>query len=238
MKKTLSVACVQLHWARTIDYYSERTARYIREAAAAGCRVALFPEASLTGYDLPAVVRLRPERVVAALDAACAEAKRHRIWAIVGSFRKAADRWLNLAHVISPAGRVVHEYAKVHMAGREEQRYCRGGDKLSLFEIDGVPCTLVICRDGRHPELYRIPAMAARAFCFIPPVIPMKSRQYGGNGRRAARNSRPGQTRTFFTASPTRSANRPTGGRHRAADPSSEIPAVCPWPRRDSIGKR
>ena len=55
-----------------------------------------------------------------------------------------------------------------HMAGRDEKRYCRGGDKLSLFEIDGIPCTLSICRDGRHPELYRIPAMAGARILFQP----------------------------------------------------------------------
>jgi predicted amidohydrolase len=54
------------------------------------------------------------------------------------------------------------------MAGRDEQRYCRGGNKLSLFEIDGIPCTLVICRDGRHPELYRLPAMAGAQVLFHP----------------------------------------------------------------------
>lgn len=54
------------------------------------------------------------------------------------------------------------------MAGRDEKAYCRGGDKLALFEIDGVPCTLVICRDGRHPELYRIPAMAGAQILFHP----------------------------------------------------------------------
>jgi predicted amidohydrolase len=45
----------------------------------------------------------------------------------------------------------VHEYAKVY-AGRDEKRYCRGGDKLSLFQIDGVWCTLVICRDAGTPS--------------------------------------------------------------------------------------
>jgi predicted amidohydrolase len=44
----------------------------------------------------------------------------------------------------------------------------RGGDKCSLFEIDGILCTLVICRDGRHPELYRIPAMAGAQILFHP----------------------------------------------------------------------
>jgi predicted amidohydrolase len=63
---------------------------------------------------------------------------------------------------------VVYEYAKVHMAGRDEKAHGRGGDKLALFEIDGVPSTLVICRDGRHPELYRIPAMAGAKVLFHP----------------------------------------------------------------------
>jgi predicted amidohydrolase len=90
------------------------------------------------------------------------------IWAIVGTLKKTPDRFLNLAHVISPDGRVAYEYAKVHLAGRDEKAHCRGGDKLALFEIDGVPCTLVICRDGRHPELYRLPAMAGAKILFHP----------------------------------------------------------------------
>ena len=41
-------------------------------------------------------------------------------------------------------------------------------DIRSAFEIDGIPCTLVICRDGRHPELYRLPAMAGAQILFHP----------------------------------------------------------------------
>jgi len=95
-------------------------------------------------------------------------AAEHDIWVIAGTIQQTNDRFLNLAHVISPNGEIIHEYAKVNMAGRDEQKYCRGGDKLSLFEIEGVLCTLVICRDGRHPELYRIPAMAGAQILFQP----------------------------------------------------------------------
>ena len=49
--KTLQVSCVQLHWARTIERNLERTLHYIRQAAAEGSRVVLFPEANLTGYN-------------------------------------------------------------------------------------------------------------------------------------------------------------------------------------------
>src|SRR5205807_153077 len=160
MSKTLQVSCVQLHWAKSLNRNLDRTLHFIRLAAEEGSRVVLFPETNLTGYYFPDVVKLEPEAVKAALAQTCDAARAANIWVIAGSLQKTADRYLNLAHVISPGGQIVHEYAKIHMAGRDEQRYCRGGNKLSLFEIDGVLCTLVICRDGRHPKLYRLPAMA------------------------------------------------------------------------------
>ena len=113
-------------------------------------------------------MELPPDVLQAALNKTCQAAADHGIWVIVGTVRRTPDRFLNLAHVIDPHGAVVHEYAKVHMAGRDEKQYCRGGDKLSLFQIDGVWCTLVLCRDGRHPELYRIPALAGAQILFQP----------------------------------------------------------------------
>jgi predicted amidohydrolase len=157
--KTLHVSCVQLHWAKPLERNLERTLDFIRLAAENGSRVVLFPEANLTGYYFPDVIRLDPAAVEKALVRTRQAAAAANIWVVAGSIRKTRDRFLNLAHVISPRGDVVHEYAKVHMAGRDEKKYCRGGNKLALFEIDGIPCTLVICRDGRHPELYRLPAM-------------------------------------------------------------------------------
>ncbi len=165
---TLQVSCVQLHWAKPLDFNLNRTLHYLRAAAEAGSRVVLFPEANLTSYYFPYVVKLPPAEVEAALEQVCAAAARHNIWAIVGTLKQTSRKFLNLAHVISPAGRVVYEYAKVNMAGRDEKQYCRGGDKLALFEVDGIPCTLVICRDGRHPELYRLPAMAGAQILFHP----------------------------------------------------------------------
>ena len=168
MSQTLPVSCVQLHWAKSLEHNLERTLFYIGEAARAGSRVVLFPETNLTGYYFPDVLKLAPSAIQAALEEICQAARAAGIWVIVGSLRPTADRFLNLAHIIAPTGRITYEYAKIHLAGRDEQRYCRGGDKLALFEIDGVLCTLVICRDGRHPELYRLPAMAGAQILFHP----------------------------------------------------------------------
>lgn len=168
LKKTLQVSCVQLEWARDLDRNLDQTLRYIRLAADEGSRVVLFPEANLTGYYFPDVLELDPREVKRALERTVHAAAEAGVWAIVGTLKKTRDRYLNLAHVISPSGGVVCEYAKVHLAGRDERKFCRGGDKLALFEIDGVPATLVICRDGRHPELYRVPAMAGAKILFQP----------------------------------------------------------------------
>jgi predicted amidohydrolase len=168
MTNSLQVSCVQMHWAQSLDFNTERTLHFIKAAAANGSRVVLFPEATLTSYYFPWIINLDQASVRQSLEKVCASARENKIWVIVGSIEKTADRFLNLAHIIDPEGRIIHQYAKVHMAGRDEQKYCRGGNKLSLFEIDGILCTLVICRDGRHPELYRIPAMAGARILFHP----------------------------------------------------------------------
>ncbi len=157
-----------MHWAKPLERNLEQTLRWIERAAREGSRVVLFPEANLTGYYFPEVLRLPAEEIRAALDRTCAAAAEAGIWVIAGALRPTADRLLNIAHVISPEGRIVHEYAKVHLAGADEKRYCRGGNKLSFFHIDGIPCTLAICRDGRHPELYRLPAMLGARILFHP----------------------------------------------------------------------
>ena len=164
----LQVSCVQLHWAKSLEYNLERTIHYIKTAAVRGSRVVLFPEASLTSYYFPYVLTLASEKVRAALMATRQAASDNQIWVIAGTLRKTKRRYLNLAHVINPRGEIVHEYAKVHLAGSDERKHCRSGEKLAWFEIDGISCTLVICRDGRHPELYRIPAMAGAQILFHP----------------------------------------------------------------------
>lgn len=164
----LQISCVQMHWAKPIEFNLQRTLHYIQAASECGSRVVLFPESNLTSYYFPYAVNLDPKEVQRALDETCRAAAEHGIWVICGTIQKTSDRFLNLAHVIAPTAQIVHEYAKIHMAGRDEKRYCRGGDKLSLFEIDGILCTLIICRDGRHPELYRLPAMAGAQILFHP----------------------------------------------------------------------
>jgi 5-aminopentanamidase len=166
--KVLQVSAAQMHWARSLERNMEETEKLIKLASREGSRVLLLPEASITGYYFPYAVKLSRETVVGALDEVCRMAARNNIWVIAGSIRKWKDTFLNLAHVIDPAGSVTYEYAKAQMAGDDEQKYCSPGNKVALFNIDGIDCTLSICRDGRHPELFRIPAMMGARIFFQP----------------------------------------------------------------------
>ena len=166
--QVIQVSCVQMHWAKDLEFNLTTTLKYIEAAAKYGSRVVLFPEANLTSYYFPYLIKLPPAKIQAALQQVREAATKNNIWVIVGTIQKTSNKFLNLMHVINPHGEIVHEYAKVNTAGRDEKKYCRGGNKLSLFEIDGILCTMVICRDGRHPELYRIPAMAGAQILFQP----------------------------------------------------------------------
>jgi len=165
----LQVSCVQMHWTKDLEQNMAKTLDYIGRARAEGSHVVLFPETSLTGYDFDYVNSLPPRAVQDALRTVAKWAADCSMYVIVGSLMKRrGSRYLNLAHVIGPDGKVFYEYAKVQMAGAAERRDCRPGNKLALFTIRGHLCTLVICRDGRHPELYRIPAMAGARVLFHP----------------------------------------------------------------------
>ena len=42
------------------------------------------------------------------------------------------------------------------------------GNSLSLFAIEGVPATAIICHERRYPELVRLPVMAGAQIVFHP----------------------------------------------------------------------
>ena len=81
----MHVACVQLHWAKTLEYDVDRTRHHIQAAANCGARVVLFPEANLTSYYFPYLQEPQPRAVEEALDKSCEAAAKSNIWVIVGT---------------------------------------------------------------------------------------------------------------------------------------------------------
>jgi predicted amidohydrolase len=159
---TLKVAAVQLRSSRDLPDNAARIARHIRETAAKGARVVIFPECALSGYFEDVIQKLSAEQLAAAekqVTDACREAG---IYAIVGSPHRAGGKLFNSATIISPEGKVMERYHKVQLA----EGWPEGGDHLSVFPIDGVPCSIIICHDERYPELVRLPVLAGAQVIF------------------------------------------------------------------------
>ena len=90
---------------------------------------------------------------------ACREAG---IYAVVGTPHRDGEKLYNSATVFDPSGRVIERYHKVQLA----EPWPTPGDHLSVFKVDGVPCSIIICHDERYPELVRLPVLAGARVVF------------------------------------------------------------------------
>jgi len=159
----LRVAAVQMRSTRNLDENIARTIDHLEACAKDGVRVAVFPECSVTGYFDNAFMRAFTAEQLADAEAQIAEAcRRLKIYAVVGMPVRTPEKLYNSAVVIDPEGTIVERYHKVQLA----ESWPDGGDHLSVFRIDGVPCSIIVCHDERYPELVRLPVLAGARLVF------------------------------------------------------------------------
>jgi len=71
MNKSLTVSCVQLHWAKKIEYNLEKAVHYLKLAKKEDSQVVLFPEANLTSYYFPYIITIDTNKIIRAIDKIC-----------------------------------------------------------------------------------------------------------------------------------------------------------------------
>jgi predicted amidohydrolase len=165
--ESLRVGVVQFRSEFNIEKNLERHVDYIAQCAGQGARVVVFPECALTGYTSKegAYDDLTPEQIDRAEKRICRATRENDVYAVVGSVLKVGGETFNIAFVADPKGEIIERYAKVQLAG---EKWATPGRWLSLFEIDGIVCSIIICHDERYPELVRIPALhGARVIFYI-----------------------------------------------------------------------
>lgn len=164
--KRLRVAAVQMIFADTVKGNLEKIENAANQAAADGADAVLFPECATTGYacDFRA---LKPPAIRQALRSVAATAARLRINLLVGSPIFAGRKLYNALAAFDRCGRLIHTYAKCQLV-EADRRWFTPGNGLSLFEIDGVRATAIICHERRYPELVRLPVMAGAQIVLHP----------------------------------------------------------------------
>ncbi|WP_327682573.1 carbon-nitrogen hydrolase family protein [Kitasatospora sp. NBC_00458] len=128
----------------TVALNVERHAATVREAAA---RLVVFPEFSLTGYDLDAPAVAPGDPRLEPLVAACAGAG---AVALVGAPVADPDGREYIGTLAVSGSGVEVVCRKVHLHGREVERFTPAGEP-SVLELDGFRLGLAVCADVAEP---------------------------------------------------------------------------------------
>lgn len=161
--QTLRVAVVQFHSVANLADNVARIKAHLQKCAAQGVRVVAFPECALTAYSKE-LDQLSPQEIAQAESEVALACRASSIYAIVGTPHWHGSTLYNTATVISPEGKIIERYHKIQLVGGD--RWASPGDHLSVFRIDGVPCSIIVCHDERYPELVRLPVLAGAQVVF------------------------------------------------------------------------
>jgi len=160
--KTLSVAAVQMRSSGIISDNVTRIKAFLKDCASEGIQIAVFPECALSGYFENVIVKLTAEQINQAEDQVAEACREYSIYAIIGMPFRDGQKLFNSAVVISPEGKVIERYHKNQLA----ENWPDPGDHLSVFKINRIPCSIIICHDERYPELVRLPVLAGAKVIF------------------------------------------------------------------------
>ena len=144
----------------------ERVAPLVASAAETGAEIIALPEMFATGFSMRAhEMAAHAESIHSFIEDL---AKRHGLW-VVGGYTEPGERLpANACTVVSPDGREVLHYRKIHpFSLAHEDDHFEAGGEIHTIEISGVRVTPLICYDLRFPELFRVAALDTDLFVVI-----------------------------------------------------------------------
>ena len=142
-----------------------------RRAAAAGARLLVTPEMSLTGYAIGAdrVAELAEPAPGPLTDAVAAIAAEHGLAIAVGLPVRTPAGVENTVVVVDSDGTRAASYAKAHLYGDvDRDAFVPGDVGVVQFHLDGLVVGLLVCYDVEFPEAVRAHAVAGTQLLVVP----------------------------------------------------------------------
>ena len=150
----------------------------LREAAAGGARLVVFPECALTGYAFESrdEASRHAEPIPGPSTRRVAEACEDLgAFAVLGLIERDGDRLFNVATLVGPGG-VVGTYRKLHLPFLGLDRFVDPGDRpLAVLDAGGVRVGMHICYDGTFPETGRVLTLLGADILVLPTNWPIQS---------------------------------------------------------------
>lgn len=218
--RDLTVAAAQIPVVRgDLDANLAEHLRCLDVAARHGVHLVIFPELSLTGYELDLAHDLQLDLDAPALQTLQDAATRHGLTAVVGGpWRSGRARPYLAAFVIEPDG--VSAYAKIHVHSSESP-YVMPGTPHQTVDVHGVSVGLAICADLTRAE--HADAVAGMG-CEIYAAGVMKvEEEYAAHGDWQRRHARTHGMVTLTANFTGHSGGWSSAGRSALWDPRGEL---------------
>lgn len=156
----------------------------VEEAREHGSDLVLFPELSLTGYQLKDIVpdvALQPgTREWSRLQEAS-----HGLTVGVGLVEESADHHFYNSYVLFEDGRVAHVHRKVYLPTYglfEEGRLYAAGERIRAFDSRLGRCGALLCEDIWHPSTLYILSMDRAEIVIAAAASPIRGADMGEEG--------------------------------------------------------
>jgi predicted amidohydrolase len=145
--KKLRVGVVQTVIEDRLEKNRAKLLRFIDEAKSSGCQLVIFPESGLHWPDI-AVDDPTKAELDTAIEQIGERARAAGLWVVFGTSYRGSDggKYQNRGAVFGPDGKRVIFYQK-------------SSDVPQGFEVDGVPCNLLICSDRWYMEHSELPCL-------------------------------------------------------------------------------
>lgn len=138
---------------KSFEKNREKCREYFYEAKEKGVEMLVFPEMTLTGFDVTS------KKIVEYADETNTffeeMAKECNMYAVYGCAEKGVKKYKNQLKIVGPEG-LIFDYSKMHpFSMSAEHKFFEGGDKVSECTIQGHNYTGFVCYDIRFPEIFQ-----------------------------------------------------------------------------------
>lgn len=136
------------------------------QAASEGAELLLLPEMSFTGFSMNTEATGEKDQTTS--QRVRELARRYGIAVGFGWVKDCGEKCENHYTVLDREGNVLSDYAKIHpFSYSGEDLKFRGGNEISRFSVQGIPCSNFICYDLRFPEIFQKASKDAHVI-FVP----------------------------------------------------------------------
>lgn len=167
----IQIGLVQAEAGERIAENLHTLRRFVREAAASGCRLLCFPECFLTGYAPQKAQALAIPASAPLLEQVSREAVKHKMDILAGFMERDGDTFY-ITHGVFGRDGTQAFYRKTHLGKRERQFFSQG-QELKVFSLeDGLRIGIQLCVEGHYPEITQTLALKGAQVIFLPHAVP------------------------------------------------------------------